>query len=330
VYLHTLAGADRGANHRRKEIVKAWQFTDTHAPLTLVELPGPVPASGQVVVAVKAVGICHSDVGLFEDEKWLQLLSLPIVPGHEIAGEVVAVGSGVSEYVVGDRVAIWSMSEMHGYASNGGFGEFVLAKTDSLVRVPDNLPLEMAVFAEPGMTAHAAVVTSGQVRPGQKVGIIGFGGLGQIGVRVAALSGARVFVAEINEDAWGRAKDAGAERVVKDIGELAEEHLDVVVDFAGFGTTTAGAIAAIGHGGRVVQVGMGRLEATIDTYALMTKGITLVGRAGGAKESMKAVLDWMECGDIQPAMEKIDFQSIPAGIHRLKTGQVSGRLVAVY
>src|SRR6478609_1823224 len=53
VYLHTLAGADRGADHHRKDIVKAWQFTDTHAPLTLVELPGPVPASGQVVVTVK-------------------------------------------------------------------------------------------------------------------------------------------------------------------------------------------------------------------------------------------------------------------------------------
>jgi propanol-preferring alcohol dehydrogenase len=118
--------------------------------------------------------------------------------------------------------------------------------------------------------------------------------------------------------------------VVKDIGELAEEHLDVIVDFAGFGTTTAGAIAAIGQGGRVVQVGMGRLEAKIDTYALMVKEVSLIGVAGGGKESMEAVLAWMSSGDIQPAMERTDFEDIPAGIERLRTGRVNGRLVALY
>jgi len=149
--------------------MEAWQFTDTYSPLTLVELPVPDPMSGQVLIAVRAVGICHSDVGLFEDEKWLQLMSLPVVPGHEIAGEIVAIGIDVREYAVGDRVAIWSMNEHHGYQNNGGFGEFVLAREDSLVRVPDKVPLELAVFAEPGMTAHASVVTAGQIKSGQKI-----------------------------------------------------------------------------------------------------------------------------------------------------------------
>lgn len=310
--------------------MKAWQFTDTHAPLDRVDLPTPEAAEGEVVIAVKAVGICHSDVGLFEDEKWLNMLALPIVPGHEIAGEITALAPGVSDYAVGDRVAIWSLSEGHGYARNGGFGEFIAARTDSLIRVPDNVSLDMAVFAEPGMTAHAAVVTSGQVTAGQKVGVIGFGGLGQIGVRVAALSGARTFVAEIDEAVWDRAREAGAERVVKDITELGEEQLDVIVDFAGFGTTTAGAIAAVGQRGRVVQVGMGRLEATIDTYELIMKSVSLVGNVGGGKDSMEAVLRWMASGDIQPTIERTDFDGIPAGIERLKNGQVSGRLVALY
>jgi propanol-preferring alcohol dehydrogenase len=310
--------------------MKAWQLTDTHAPLSLVELPDPEAAPGEVVVAVKAAGICHSDVGLFEDEKWLELLSLPVVPGHEVAGEVVAVGEGVTGPSVGDRVAIWSLGDRLGYGRNGGFGEFIIASPDSLVPIPDNVPFETAVFAEPGMTAHAAVVTVGQVVAGQKVGIIGFGGLGQIGARIAALIGARVFVAEINEAIWSRAEDAGAERVVKDIRELAAENLDVIIDFAGFGTTTAGAIAAIGQGGRVVQVGMERLEATIDTSALIVKGVTLAGCIGGGKDSMEAVLAWISTGDIQPSIEKIDFDSIPAGIERLKNGNVSGRLVAVY
>jgi propanol-preferring alcohol dehydrogenase len=286
--------------------MKAWQFTHTHNPLARVDLPVPQPGPGKVLVAVKAVGICHSDVGLFEDEKWLNMLNLPIVPGHEIAGEIVSV------------------------AINGGFGEYVVALADGLVRVPDSVSLELAVFAEPGMTAHAAVVTAGQVSAGQKVGIIGFGGLGQIAVRVAALSGAHVFVADLNPDVWDRAREAGAERVVRDVSELVDEELDVIVDFAGFGTTTAAAITTVGQGGRVVQVGMGRLEATIDTYALMTKAITLIGVVGGGKDDMDAVLGWMASGDIQPVYEQISFDEIPAGIGRVRDGDVRGRLMAAY
>jgi propanol-preferring alcohol dehydrogenase len=308
----------------------AWQFTNTHSPLQKVELPTPEPGADQVVVKVGAVGLCHSDVGLFEDEKWMAMMALPVVPGHEIAGTITAVGEGVTDYAVGDRVAIWSMGEAHGYLLNGGYGEYVVAHTATLIPVPDNVPFDMAVFAEPGMTAHAAVVASGQVKPGQKVGIIGFGGLGQIGVRVAALSGAHVFVAEINEAAWDRAREAGAERVVKDIAELADEQLDLIVDFAGFGTTTAGAIATVGQHGRVVQVGMGRLEATLDMYPLIMKGVSLVGNVGGPKESMEAILHWMSTGDIVPTIDRTDFDHIPEGIERVKTGNVTGRLVAVH
>ncbi|PYY34435.1 MULTISPECIES: zinc-binding dehydrogenase [unclassified Curtobacterium] len=310
--------------------MKAWQFTDTHAPLSKVELPVPEPGAGEVVLAVKAAGICHSDVGLFDDEKWLNLMTVPVTPGHEVAGEIVLVGEAVTEYAVGDRVALWSLGDSLGYRRDGGFGEYVRASVSNLVRIPDNVPHEAAFFAEPGMTAHAAVVTVGKVTSGQKVGIIGFGGLGQIGTRVAALTGARVFVAEINQDVWARATEAGAERVVTDIRELADENLDVIVDFAGFGSTTAGAISAIGQGGRVVQVGMGRLEATINTYDLILKGVTLVGCIGGGKDSMEAVLGWISSGDIQPAIEKTVFDDIPDAIERLKQGRVNGRLVAIY
>jgi propanol-preferring alcohol dehydrogenase len=75
---------------------------------------------------------------------------------------------------------------------------------------------------------------------------------------------------------------------------------------------------------------MGRLEATIDTYALIVKGVTLIGVAGAGKESMEAILDWMSSGDIRPAMEETDFAGIPSGIERLKNGRVNGRLVAIY
>jgi len=310
--------------------MKAWQFTTTHEPLREVELADPTPGAGQVVIDVKAAGICHSDVGIFEDEKWLDMMTPPIVPGHESAGVIVATGEGVTDFEVGDRVAVWPM-EGHGYTQNGGFGEKVLAATDVLVRIPDNVSFELAAAAtDAGMTSHGAVMGTGQVTAGDRVGIIGFGGLGQIGARVAVLNGAEVYVAEVNEEIWPRIIEAGAQAVAKDISEFADKDLSVIVDFAGFGATTAHALETVGFGGRVVQVGMGRLEATINTYPLITKRLQLLGNVGGTKEDIEGVLHWMSTGDLLPAVERTDFAGIPGGIKRLADGEVRGRLVALY
>ena len=258
-------------------------------------------------------------------------MALPVVPGHEIAGEIVEVGADVTGWAVGDRVLIWTMSgERHGYLRNGGYGQLITAGPQSLVSIPDGVEYEKAIFGEPGMTAHAALIDTGRLRAGEKVGIIGFGGLGYIGTRVAALSGAQVYVAEINEAVWDAASVAGAERVVRDIAELADEELDLIVDFAGFGTTTAAAIKTVRPGGRVVQVGMGRLEATIDTYTLIVNSVTLAGSVGGPRESMDAVLRWIASGDIAPGIVRADFAGIPDGIERLRRGEAGGRIVVSY
>ncbi|WP_254186090.1 zinc-binding dehydrogenase [Paenarthrobacter aromaticivorans] len=311
-------------------MMKAWRFSDTDAPLELVDLPNPEPKAGEVLIAVGACGICHSDVGLFEDSKWLGMMNVPVVPGHEIAGNVIALGSDVTGFSKGDRVVVWSIGELHGYLRNGGFGQYVVARAENLVRIPDVVALERAVFAEPGMTAHAGIVGAGQVKSGLRVGIIGFGALGRMGARIAVLSGAEIYVAEVNQDVWEDAREIGAQRVVRDVSELADLELDVIVDFAGFGSTTSGAIGAVRERGRVVLIGMGRLEATIDTYQLVSKNVTLVGSGGGSKRDMEAVLAWIASGDIEPVISPTDFEGIPDGIRRLAKGEVTGRLVAVY
>src|SRR5690606_1006747 len=120
-----------------------------------------------------------------------------------------------------------------------------------------------------GMTSHAAVITQGGVKAGDTVGIIGYGGLGQIGARVASLAGAQVYIAEINEYVWDLARENGAVDVKKSIKDFEDVTFDVIVDFAGFGTTTADAIDVIRRDGTVVVVGMGRLESTISTKSLI-------------------------------------------------------------
>ena len=249
--------------------MKAWHFVGTHKPFERVDIEEPTAGPGKVVVDVQAAGLCHSDVGILEDEKWLDLMTVPVVPGHETAGVISEVGEGVTGWKVGDKVAVWPM-----------------------------------------------------------IGPFGYGGLGQIGARLAHLEGAEVYVAEIKEDVWDHARENGAVKVAKSITEFKDDQLDVIIDFAGFGTTTDEAIRTVKFQGRVVLVGMGRLEATIDTNALILGQVELVGSNGGSKENIATVLKWLAEGQIEPTLTTIDFEEIADGVGRLERGEVTGRLVA--
>jgi len=107
------------------EVVKAWQFTNTHEPLVLNEVPEPAAGPGTVVVDVKASGLCHTDVGVLEDEGWLPaLIRLPITMGHEVAGVISELGEGVTGWSVGDRVGLCPTTSVGapGFMYDGGFG----------------------------------------------------------------------------------------------------------------------------------------------------------------------------------------------------------------
>ena len=92
--------------------MKAWQFTNTHEPLVLNDVPEPRPGPGEVTIDIKSAGLCHSDVGLLEDEGWLQTLAKrPITIGHEVAGSIAELGDGVVGWTVGDRVGICPTTE---------------------------------------------------------------------------------------------------------------------------------------------------------------------------------------------------------------------------
>lgn len=315
--------------------MKAWQFTGTHEPLALHELDEPIPGRGEVVIDVKAAGLCHSDVGVLEDEGWLALLpTLPVTMGHEVAGVVSALGEGVEGVAVGDRVGVCPTGPSGvapGYGRNGGFQPRHVAPASDLVAMPEGLSFALAAAGtDAGMTSYHAVVTIGGLTAGQKVAIIGLGGLGQIGARVAVVKGADVTVCEINEDVWPLAEKIGASRVVKDIAELAGEDFDLVVDYAGFGTTTAQAIDAIRRDGTIVVVGMGRLEATINTRDVILKQARILGSNGGTMEDVAACYDLFASGAVEPQVTTVGFDDIPDGIARLAKGEVTGRLVALY
>ena len=313
--------------------MKAWHFHGTNQPLEFVELPDPVPGEGQVLIDVEGCGLCHTDVGVLEDDGWMPLLSkIPMVIGHEVAGTVASLGAGVTGWQVGDRVGVCPMTTAGspGFSYDGGFAEKMVTGAEALVRIPDDVSFAAGASAtDAGMTAYHAMMTSGELRAGMKVGVIGLGGLGQIGVRAAVLKGAEVYVAEIDETVWPLAEPLGAKAIASSIGEFAGHGLDLVVDYAGFGTTTADAIEAVRPGGRVVQVGMGKLEATISTKSLIIKNVTVVGSAGGTKADIEAIYEMFSNGDLNPVMKEIGLSEVAEGLKKLSKGEVTGRLVAM-
>jgi propanol-preferring alcohol dehydrogenase len=307
--------------------VKGWQLAGFGEPLRLVEKDDPIPSAGEVVVDVKGSGLCHSDV-----MEWKHVgadFTLGKIMGHELAGVVSAVGSGVTEWKVGDRVAVCPTQNTPGFFRDGGFADKFLGVVDDFVRVPDSVNWTYgAMMTDAGMTSYHALVKRGGLQAGMKVGIIGLGGLGQIAARVAVLMGAETHVAETKQDVWKLGESLGVKGFVADAAEWAGSDFDLIVDYAGFGTTTVGAVRAVRPGGTVVQVGLGVREANFPLGELVSKEVALLGSRGGTLHDIAELYEFVASGDLAPEVTEIGFDDIPAGLQDLADNKVTGRLVA--
>ena len=311
--------------------MKAWLFTGPREPLRLIERQTPRPGPAEVLLEVRAAGLCHSDVGVIDGTITAHLgQPPPIILGHEIAGIVADVGPGVTGYKTGDRVvAPGNPAYTPGWSGDGGYATHCVVPAANLVRLADAVDfVQGAAATDAGDTSYGAIMGAGGLRRGQRIGVVGLGGLGMTGARIAVINGATVYAAEPRREVWDAARAQGVSEVVEDVLELAGLQLDLIVDFAGFGSTTAGAVRAVRDGGVVVQVGLGRTEATIPMDALVGKAVTLRGSRGGRPGDTAAVLRHIEMGELKIATTTIGFDDIPAGLDRLEHGQVVGRLVA--
>ena len=314
--------------------MRAWQFVDAEHRLVLNEIPDPAPGPGEVVIDVQAAGLCHSDV-MYITTGYHAMPFRPMTQGHENAGVITALGEGVTGWKVGDVVGVCSSGVRPplGMFTPGGFADYLLANQEDLARVPEGLDLSLAALAtDAGMTSYHAVIKEGHAGPGMKVGVIGFGGLGQIGARAAVLAGAEVHVAEMKEDVWPLALAAGVTSCVKDADEWADVinplvggDFDLIVDYAGFDTTQKG-LNALRRGGTHVQVGLGKPTFTVQSHSIL--GRRIVGSLGGTVQDIEEVFALMLKGEITPSYTEIGFDEIGAGIDRLEANQVTGRLVA--
>ena len=315
--------------------MKGWEFTGTHQPLRIVEKPDPVAKPGYVVLKTLAGGLCHSDVSALEHESWMPMFNVPVIMGHEVCGEIVALGEGVEGWKIGDVVSVCPLyakdGTTPGYTRDGGYGTMTTAPVEQLVKVPEGLsPAKAAAATAAGATSYHAVCTVGGIKPGMRVGIIGVGGLGQFAVRIAVVKGCEVYVATRKKEAQELAMSLGAKEVKSSISEFADKNLDVIVDFAGGGQTTTDAINTVAPHGRVVIVGMAKDFAEINTMNMILKELTFAGSQGSTTDDLRDCLELMASGELDPIINTISFDKIGEGIDLLTEGKVKGRLVCVY
>ncbi len=311
--------------------MKAAIFESFQGPITIQQVADPTPSSSGVVLAVKACGICRSDwhgwMGNDADIK------LPHVPGHELAGEVVAIGSQISNFKLGDRVTlpfvcgcgrcgpclagdqqVCDHQFQPGFTAWGGFAEYVAIDyaDNNLVRLPDEIDFVTAAslgcrFA----TSYRAVVDQGRVENGQWVAIHGCGGVGLSAIMIAAAFGARVVAIDIAEDKLAFAKDIGAEVVIdSSYGNPIEAILDttdggahISIDALGHPDILINSISSLRKRGKHIQVGImesGKHATPIPIDKVIARELEIIGSHGMQAHRYPEMLEMIRQGRFEP------------------------------
>ncbi|KAI1396474.1 GroES-like protein [Hypoxylon fuscum] len=313
--------------------MKAYRWNGPGTGLTLQDVLVPKPSAKEVLIEVQASGLCHSDCHIIDGSQASAIKKRPITLGHEVAGIVTAVGPGVDTTWVGERVTVAlgghpiRTPNTIGLQIDGGYADFAVARVESLVRIPENVSFQQAAIATDCLTtAYHAVRGAGEVAAGMNVGIIGLGGLGSSGLRIAVLAEANVYGFDVDTRRFDKALANGAKACFTDLGEAQDIVFDVLVDFVGKGATMAAALGAVKFRGRIVLVGLGEPSITVPTFAIVWNKVEIRGCLGGSMEDLSNVLELMSTGKLQPELEEIPFNSVNDGLGRLKAGNVFGRL----
>lgn len=315
--------------------MKGWLFQGTGIAPKLIEKEDPKPADNEVLISIKASGLCMSDVHALEEEHWMRYFKAPVIFGHEFAGDIVEVGKDIKDFKVGDRVGVCPQNaddpfDISGYTRDGGYATMATVLENQLVKIPDGVSYAYAAAGtDAGATSYHGLFTMGGCRKGMKVGIIGIGGLGQYGAQMAKIAGCEVYAAARSEAAKELAAKIGCDKIFTDVREMAELMPDLIVDFAGSDKTVSGAVDAVKRGGTVVVVGGVDTASTISMISLTTKEVRLIGSCGNTKADIEGVYQMYTTGELKPQLYFTDLEGIGEGLEKLAKGGYRGRLVAL-
>lgn len=257
--------------------MKAWVVGEPRpiadGPLELVRRPVPAPAPGEVLVSVRACGVCRTDLHLAEGD--LRPRHSHVVPGHEVVGEVAGLGEGAGRFQIGDRVGIawlrWTCgvcrwcrsgrenlcprSRYTGWDADGGYAEFAVVPEAYAYRLPDAFSdQEAAPLLCAGIIGYRSLLRA-QLPPGGRLGIYGFGASAHLTAQLAIAQGAEVHVLTRGEQARALAAELGAASVAGPV-DAPPVPLDSAIVFAPAGELVPHALAALDRGGTVALAGI--------------------------------------------------------------------------
>ncbi|GAA4691918.1 zinc-binding dehydrogenase [Pseudonocardia yuanmonensis] len=306
------------------ETMRVARFHGADRPLGPERLPRPVPNAGEVLVQVRAAGVCGSDVHFAIEGSPVGFL--PITLGHEIAGTVAELGPEVDGPAVGERVvvngllpdgtcpqclagraSICANRSLVGVHRDGGLAEFVAVPAGALLPLPDDVPFDVgAIVTDAVATPFHALTDVARVRAGEAVAIVGAGGLGLHAVQIARLQGASPVIAvDPRASQRTRAAEAGADLVLEPGPEATEAVLaatggagvDVAAEFVGRQDSIAAAAELLRPGGRLVVCGIGPESIVLPPPTVFVRReLQVLGSYAFTTASIRAVLGLITAG----------------------------------
>jgi alcohol dehydrogenase, propanol-preferring len=322
-------------------------------PLTIDELAVPEPGPGEVLVKLAATGVCHTDLHAARGD-WAAKPSLPLVPGHEGAGHVAAVGQGVTHLKEGDTVGVpwlhdacgrceycltgWEtlcpQQRNTGYSVNGTYAEYVLATADFVGTLPAGADLEqIAPILCAGVTTYKGLKET-EARAGEWVAVSGIGGLGHVAVQYAKAMGFQVAALDVDEKKLELARELGADLTVDCRGS---DEVKVLVKQTGgmhgvlvTAVSTAAFSQAIGivrRKGTVVLNGLPPGDFPTPVLPVVLKRITIRGSIVGTREDLAEALEFAAAGKVKAEVSVEPLEAINDIFARMDAGGISGRVV---
>jgi D-arabinose 1-dehydrogenase-like Zn-dependent alcohol dehydrogenase len=331
--------------------MKAAQISKPDGNFELVERDTPEPGAGQVRVKVEACGICHSDA-LVKEGLWPGL-QYPRVPGHEVAGHIDSVGSGVTNWKEGQRVGVgWhgghdfvceqcrrgdfamcSNRKVTGISFDGGYAEYMVAPAETLAAIPEKLPAEEAgPFMCAGVTVYNALRSSG-ARPGDVVAVQGIGGLGHLGVQYARRMGFKTVALGRGKDKGPLAEKLGAHQyidsnVADTVAELQKlGGARVILATAPSAKAISAVVDGLGVNGNLLVPAAPMEPLSVNALSLIMGRRSVSGCYSGTARDSQDTLEFSAFNGVHPMIEKYPLSQVTEAYEQMHSGKVRFRVV---
>lgn len=310
--------------------------------LKLEQWPKPAPAPQEALVEIKACGLNYMDVFVLHGMPDLPT-HMPRIPGGDIAGIVREVGTDVSSDWIGKRVVLFPRFPKGGVLGengNGGLCEYIAADQSQLIEIPDNVSFDDAAALPIAYgTSHRMLFTRGKIQKGEKVLILGAsGGVGVSCVQFAKMAGAEVFACTSSEEKGQKLKLLGADHIINYVenpdfskavwAASGKKGVDVAVNFTG-GDTWIPTQRCMAVNGRILTCGstIGHLSE-IDIRYIWHREIEIIGSRAYVPDDIKACLDYVASGALQPVVESVlPLERAGEGVKLLESRQIFGKVI---